>query len=289
MERSTFLAVLVSGALGCSSTVSDVPPPPKPSPYENTCPKKGGQMVEVPDNHGSSYCIDATEVTNAAYGAWLDTKPSLDLMPAHCHEQVLSFSLLDYRPQDITAGIGKALKWPVDPRFDSYPVVWVTWCDAAAFCTGQGKRLCGAIGGGPLQPLDTDPGFIDPADPRRSEFMNALTRGDSRKHVYGNVKEPDACWPEAGTEMGGEPVAKVHAVATKPDCEGGYDGVFDLEGNALELVDACVLHAVGEDSDLGPAACVTIADPIEGDHWVSYYRSEDFVGFRCCADVPDAK
>ena len=38
-------------------------------------------MREINDGHGISYCIDQTEVTNAAYAKWLDTNPSQDLRP----------------------------------------------------------------------------------------------------------------------------------------------------------------------------------------------------------------
>ena len=50
---------------------------------------------------------------------------------------------------------------------DHHPIVWVDWCDAYAYCKGVGKRLCGAIGGGPV---DFHTGY---ADTNQSQWYRA--------------------------------------------------------------------------------------------------------------------
>src|SRR5262249_6416251 len=85
-------------------------------------------MVEVPHPAGT-FCIDATEVTNGAYKAFLAASPDPSAQPAFCGWNT------DYSPSSFYGP-------------DDHPVVYVDWCDAYAYCEAAGKRLCGAIGGG---------------------------------------------------------------------------------------------------------------------------------------------
>jgi hypothetical protein len=88
-----------------------------------------------------AFCIDSTEVTNAQYKPFVDD-PSVNLLqqPDECKGVNDSFipSTSDGGGLNVTT------------RAD-HPVVNVDWCDASAYCRWAGKRLCGAIGGGPLQ------------------------------------------------------------------------------------------------------------------------------------------
>jgi formylglycine-generating enzyme required for sulfatase activity len=272
----------------CDGNVTD-PPDSLVDPYDNACPKSGGSMVEVPAPPGGApFCLDATEVTNAAYATWLATGPGPELLPPECAAGPWLYGLTmgDYRPQEQgRADNPQVLHWPVSPDLDDAPVVWVYWCDAAAFCAGNGKRLCGRIGGGNIalagnsSPAETP----DLGDPSISEFVYAATRGGTRTFVYGDQHEPGACWPENGGSASSG-VVTLHSVHSKPGCEGGYAGLFDLEGNAAELLDACNLTA--GDGDFGGPTCAAAAGrwTVDGDVGVLFTYPTASVGFRCCAD-----
>jgi formylglycine-generating enzyme required for sulfatase activity len=271
--RAALLASLLVLA-ACAGKVTD-PPDALVDPYDNACPKGGGPMVEVPAPPGGApFCIDATEVTNAAYAAWLATNPGLDLMPSECHAGpwLGRVVLDDYRPEEF--GVENTLHWPVASDHDDYPVVWVTWCDAAAFCAGNGKRLCGRMGGEAISVGQNQLPELAPqiSDPTASEFLYAGTRGGAQTFVYGDERDPGACWSFG-----------VHPVGTKPTCEGGYAGIFDLDGNAAEYVNACNLTY--EDSNFEGVDCVAegvwLPAAASG---VQFTVTSASVGFRCCAD-----
>jgi formylglycine-generating enzyme required for sulfatase activity len=271
----------------CAGKVTDPPDVPA-DPYDNTCPKSGGPMVEVPAPPGGApFCIDATEVTNGAYGAWLATDPGPDLLPSECMagNWLDGVQMGDYRPQDLAReGFPQQLHWPVSADLELYPVVWVYWCDAAAFCAGNGKRLCGRIGGGNI-PLagNSDPALTpDLGDPMVDEFVYAATKAGTQEFVYGDAHDPGACWPELGG-LSSSGVATLHPVHSKPKCEGGYPGIFDLEGNAAELLDACNLTA-GDSHGGGPTCAAAGGRWVDGDLGVRFTQTVDYVGFRCCAD-----
>jgi len=100
-------------------------------------PLRGGpNMVRVPTVDGRSYCIDATEVTQAQYSQFLFVKKGdTSGQEARCTWN-MSYG--------VTCG-------GFDPvARGGYPVVCIDWCDAVAFCSWAGKRLCGKIGGGSL-------------------------------------------------------------------------------------------------------------------------------------------
>ena len=93
------------------------------------------KMATISAPSGSTdYSIDVTEVTQGQYDAWLATNPLLpESADTNCGWKT------SYAVQG-TISPGK------DP--DHRPVVYVDWCDAYAYCTGVGERLCGAIDGG---------------------------------------------------------------------------------------------------------------------------------------------
>jgi formylglycine-generating enzyme required for sulfatase activity len=168
-----------------------------------------------------SYDIDTRETTVAQYQAFLDSKPPIVGQPPKCSWND-SF-------EPATAG-------PCTGTFDlvSYPerpVVCIDWCDAVAYCTWRGRRLCGQIGGGQLA-------YADASDPAKSEWGNACTKGGALVYPYGNDYIPDAC-NTAQKNFGG-----LTEVATVITCVGGYEGLLDMSGNAEEWEDAC---SEGED------------------------------------------
>ncbi|WP_050433086.1 SUMF1/EgtB/PvdO family nonheme iron enzyme [Chondromyces crocatus] len=214
-------------------------------------------MVEVPHPGGRSYCIDATEVTNAAYAQFLTASPSPSGQSSVCSWNQ------SYEP---------ASGWPGPP---DHPVVSVDWCDAHAYCAWAGKRLCGQISGGSVP-------FDGTAESSESQWYMACSRGGERVYPYGAVQNASAC--HGGSFM----VPYSVPAGSSPCCEGGYDGLFDMAGNVAEWEDAC---GGSEDS---PSCRVrgSAALGIPGDCGQVTAQPPSFtsnrIGFRCCSgdDTP---
>jgi formylglycine-generating enzyme required for sulfatase activity len=178
------------------------------------------KMVNVPiptvDGGSTVYEIDATEVTQGQYGAWLGTNPAL---PAST---------------DTVCGWKStyAVQTTVAPDADHYPVAYVDWCDAYWYCAGVGKRLCGRIGGGANNTNDVNTVGYD-------QWYTVCTSNgavDASGYPYGEGYAPLVC---NGVDAGqGGPVV----VGTMTNCQPswpGYAGVFDLSGNVAEWEDSC--------------------------------------------------
>jgi len=195
-------------------------------PDYDWCPGNGG-MVNV-----GSFCIDATEVTNAQYKKFLDAKGSdTSGQLAACAWNTT------YTPKGFTGR-----PWPVEAQYVSHPVVGVDWCDAYAYCKWAGKRLCGGMGAGRVPPGGAD-------DWTKSQWMHACTNAGTTKFPYGspyndqkcnglrfdappNVKRPDPDHPGTGTVP----------VKLASGCHGvkaPFDAVFDMTGNVWEWEDDC--------------------------------------------------
>jgi formylglycine-generating enzyme required for sulfatase activity len=211
-----------------------------------------------------SFCIDSTEVTNDQYATFLAATPALSLAPAPACSFKTSF----------TPSAG----WPA-PTKKQNPVVLVDWCDAYAYCAWAGKRLCGAIGGGPSAKASV-------ADKNVDQWYAACSANGANVYPYGgNVYISGKC---NDLESGSKGTAPVESFA---GCVGGYPGIFDMNGNAYEWEDACDVSTGASDS------CV-----IRGGSWGfsgttyggcnTYFndyvvkRSDNFndTGFRCCSD-----
>jgi formylglycine-generating enzyme len=108
---------------------------------------------------GDGFCIDAFEVSNKRYAAFLEQAPSVAGQPPEC------FANTDY---------GAA------PPPDDRPVVDVDWCDALAFCASEGKRLCRGDAAAPLSA---------PA----SEWHSACSNAGERAFPYGDTFDAKAC------------------------------------------------------------------------------------------------
>jgi formylglycine-generating enzyme len=213
---------------------------------------------------GQGYTIDATEVTWRQYKAWVDTHPSTTGQDPWCSWNT------SFEPNS---------DWPsgLDSR---HPVAAVNWCDAFAYCKAVGKRLCGKIGGGPLE-------HGDGANPSLSQWYNACSSGGVNAYPYGNDYQPTTC---NSIDLNTDNTRNVGTLAGCVSSVPGYTGVYDLSGNVWEWEDSC-LGTKGEqdrcqtrggaysyDMAGANAACITkgIADADRS--WVN-----DDVGFRCCS------
>ena len=228
-------------------------------------PPEGGSDVDASDGacpgtqgptpvRVGSFCIDSTEVTNAQYSTFLAQDSGA--MPPEC-------SFKTTHVPDV---------WPA-ARGDT-PVTYVDWCDAYAFCSWAGKRLCGKVGGGPSTFL------ADTTD----QWYSACTHAGDGAHAYayGNSFVAGNCNTPESSDAG-----DIVPAASLPLCVGGYPGVYDMIGNVYEWEDSCVGTAGASD------LCVTRSgswyDPTGPNDTCANsgssarnFTQPDF-GFRCCS------
>jgi formylglycine-generating enzyme required for sulfatase activity len=217
---------------------------------------------------GGGFCIDAMEVTQASYAAFLATAPAP--LAGACSGNAT------YVPTAVF--IGQHCRY--DPVANATePIVCIDWCDAKAYCAWAGKRLCGKRGGGAV-PEDKQ---IDPAI---DEWYFACSLGGARVYPYGLTFTSGAC------HAPGAPSTPV-AVGSKPACVGGLPGLHDMSGNVLEWEDSCSGNTDGNDrcrirggSWFFPSATDLRCDAIPNAPNDGYHpkRSDAFddTGFRCC-------
>lgn len=216
------------------------------------CPTKGGAMVNV-----GVACIDATEVTFKAYSEFL---ASVD-----AGAQVPQPSFCGWNTSMTPAATG-------EPEF---PVVGVNFCQARAFCAWAGKRLCGAIGGGPVP----DAQF---ADPNVSQWTNACTSGGKHDYVYGDTYRPTAC---RGRDVG-DFSDYTQPVRTARECRvsaGPFAGVYDLLGNADEWEDSCEANVDAMDLCHVRGGSTQTETSCKAGHKIKRNTADLFTGFRCCS------
>ena len=230
-------------------------PTPACDPMMKACVDRGPAMAPV----GSplQFYIDATEVTNAQYNAFLAAT-----VPVGIPAQLCGWNM--------TYGL------PVSGA-DDKPVTNVDWCDANNYCAWAGKRLCGAIGGGAVA-------FADTGDDTKSQWTDACDGGAANKQLY-----PYASKYSAGTcnDSGASPSGDTVGVGLLGQCQGFPAGLFDMSGNAAEWEDGCAGNA-GE-SDICPArggsyksaqADLTCTAKLP----ITRSTQLPMLGFRCCAD-----
>jgi formylglycine-generating enzyme required for sulfatase activity len=241
--------------------------PPAATSDDPCADQMGSLMVRVPAEEGPVYCVDATEVSNAQYAAFLASTPMTDGQEPQCTWN------MDFTPLD----------WMGADGIEDRPVAGVDWCDAFAYCAFVGKRLCGKVGGGPAA-------YGTAADEVNEQWYRACSAGSgTRPYPYGATYQAMAC-NGADADSGG-----VVGVGSAVDCEGGYCGIFDMAGNVAEWVDIC-------DETTGAAdKCYALGGAFEGpglgQDSTSCLAAEDFpnggvtrdtqlptIGFRCCTE-----
>jgi formylglycine-generating enzyme required for sulfatase activity len=200
-----------------------------------------------------AFLIDRTEVTNAMYAKCVQASA--------CRTPQSSRST-------------KREDYYGNPEFDNYPVVYVTWDDAQAYCAWAGGRL-----------------------PTEAEWEKAARGANGRIYPWGN-KPPDARNANyyASNEGDATTTGDATPVGAYPEGASPY-GVLDMAGNAWEWVadwygDTCYTSSP-ERNPTGPSPGETRV--VRGGSWgfsegrvraaARYWNipsaSESDVGFRC--------
>jgi formylglycine-generating enzyme required for sulfatase activity len=214
----------------------------KPTCEGGQCVVRGPTMVKV----NSSFYIDSTEVTVAQYNEFVAAKGN------------------DTSGQPTACDFNKTYEPSTLPGKDEFPVRYVDWCDADAYCRWADKHLCAGIGGDPLTAAEI-------FDETISQWFLACGGGGYHPNDDPMCNEKD----------GFEDVA---SVATFPGCEGYVSGLFDMEGNVAEWIGLCDGDTGGDD------VCHPLGGSVQDsksycDEDYEFKRSDSAydVGIRCCS------
>jgi hypothetical protein len=255
------------------------------------CP---ADMVIVPQAEllGGAYCIDVTEVTKGNYNSlFLTNSPALGGQVAGCETNTSYTPNGDWPPADTTAAKG-------------YPVRYVDWCDAYAYCKHQGRELCGNIGGGAM------PNGLAASDLNRASSGGAEAGSIALDAWYNacsiqgvNTYPYNKSTYVAGLCNDGTPSTYTGGVAGPWDdydpntsldhtgCNGGAVGLFQMSGNVAEwenacsgttgASDTCAIRGGAWDSPAADWQCQWQADETRQRMPANDADTAD-VGFRCC-------
>ena len=226
------------------------------------CGQDGGAAIRV-GAAGATFCIDTTEISRAQYAAFLATTPTTSAQAAECAWNTTFVPNADWPDAGAVA----------NPEL---PVTSVDWCDAVAYCSAFGKRLCGGVGGGPSE-FEREAGAA-----RSGEWYVACSHNGDQLFPYGTTQDPTACNGADGGSA--KPVGSVAR------CQGGYPGLFDMTGNVQEWRNACKVNegGAGPQDDLcrlGGGSYGTTVDNQSCETIFQGNRSGAFkdLGFRCCS------
>jgi formylglycine-generating enzyme required for sulfatase activity len=258
----------------------------------NGCPSgRGPAMVRVTGPGGVPLCIDSTEVTQSQYAAFIAADVRTSSQPDICMGNT-SFAPSSEYPD-------AASSCHLDPATRGQNAVsCVDWCDAVAFCSWSGKRLCGTPAN------STYPCFNTAGAPDISfscdEWYAACSGGGQQAYFYSDAGVPGACVDVTTVNAQSDPTPlAVHSRQTCQSSEPQYAGIFDLLGNAREWSNECR----AEPND-GGVTCLVVGgglydpplpcdpndptSPIAAqvtDYWLlPRNRQQVDIGFRCCAN-----
>ena len=184
-------------------------------------------MVDVP---GMCACIDAYEYTIENFAAFLNDRGHNECDGFYCRMMGFEVTYITNMYESINNGdtpeyiVAEAIKdidgglFQVTDGLEDFPVGLVTWYGANRACRWEGKRLC---------PRDVWYAACSHGGKYHYPYGGTTGGVDSEGGFYKDYV-PDNC------NTGG--YGYTSQVGTFPDCEGGYDGIFDLAGNVEEWI-----------------------------------------------------
>jgi len=238
-----------------------------------TCEPCPADMRLVRFAAGDAFCMDVREVSRAEYAEF--TSAALSPAPvAALRDPTMCARKPSFAPGD---GANCRAEFRTDAA-SSLPITCVDLCDAMAYCSWKGRRVCGGPSGVKLGPRRID----TPAD----EWLTACTERGARAFPYGDTFEP-VC------NVASDALVSVDA---RDDCT-TPSGITQLSGNVaewvmqcrtLEGVERCLVRG-GEfrTQDLSTVGCWLPPEGVDGtvpSMALTPLERSPGVGIRCCSD-----
>jgi len=224
-------------------------------------------MVVMPAPGGGSYCIDVIEITNAQYYKFWIAGVLVGTQPAYCLWNTL-FTPSGAWPPDLLPG-----------KDAGYPVRYVDWCDAYAYCAWAGKRLCGKIGGGASVPTEYK-------DTSKSQWYNACSSNGTIVYPYSGTYDALKCnGAGAPTKPVWYVVDDAGTTYKNTSCQGGAPGLYQMSGNVAEWEDSCSASTGTSDTcQVRGGSYLSDSTGLRCDDGVTKARdtTSPDIGFRCC-------
>jgi len=217
-----------------------------------------GCSTSVIAGHPDGGCIDKTETTVAEFAEFLPEASKVVPHP-RCQEP-------DAGAADPTPG-----GWTEQQAEPNFPVRYVDWCAAWAYCKWRGKHLCGGF-----TARGAEAGTI-----AKSVWELACEGTNVFVYPYAGAYVANNC--NGADKKLNEPVR----VGSLDSCKTAFGGILDLSGNVAEWEDICTIGtgearkdrcSVRGGSFRSNAAQLTCRSQISADRGSD---AED-IGVRCC-------
>lgn len=263
-----------------SQPTSTSPPEPTSEPTTTASSPSSQPLTQCPENLPGPhlafiphpqfpFCMDTTEVSQSQYAQFLADPQDKGLFQhSRCSKNT---NFQPFQGSHLDECDGKE-SYIYDPKSrGNLPIACIDWCDAAAYCTWAGKRLCGAVGGGGL---DHNEAVLT------GQWGYVCSQGSQTNYSYGNTFSPNLC-------ADGNTMKNTVEVSGKPECAGAqapFSEIRNLTGNVAEFEDACENYPFCRVRGLSNdtfAEEATRCDSFTDRNLEAYFPN---IGFRCCYD-----